>query len=136
MALGLCVQLLGQAGFPRALGSVGGWRWAFFGGVELLDDGARVVLAVLEDAIAEATLSRFIQSGLVKASCLPLCIELIGGQQRLRHAHTAAYRQVDVEDRRPMALPGGLPAQTQLQRQAGLGCSGRRCASIASRPVC
>ncbi|MCY1303169.1 hypothetical protein D9M70_528630 [compost metagenome] len=55
---------------------------------------------------------------------MPLCIELIGGQQRLRHAHTAAYRQVDVEDRRAMALPGGLSAQAQLQRQARQAVAG------------
>src|SRR5690606_11221 len=110
MALGLRVQLLGQAGFLRALGSVGGWRWAFFGGIELFGDGASVFLAVLEGAIGKATLRRFIQGGLIEACGLPLRIELIGRLQRLGHFHAAAYRQVDVEDRRPVALPGGLSA--------------------------
>jgi len=79
VALGLCVQLLGQAGFRRALGGVGGWRWAVLGGVELLGDGASIFLAVLEGAIAEATLRRFIHGGLIEACCLPLRIALIGG---------------------------------------------------------
>ncbi|MCY1546107.1 hypothetical protein D9M68_820850 [compost metagenome] len=55
---------------------------------------------------------------------MSLCIELIGVLQRLRHVHTAAYCQVDVEDRRPMALPGGFASQAQFQRQAGQAIAG------------
>ena len=111
VALGLCVQLLGQAGFRRLLGSVDG-RAAFLAGVELLDDRTDIFLAVLEGAVAEATPCRLIQCGLVEACRLPLCIEHIGVLQRLRHVHTSAHCQVDVEDRCAVALSRRLATQT------------------------
>lgn len=88
------------------------------GMMEFLDDAAGIPLTVLERAIGEAMLRRFIHRGSIKACGLPLRIELTGGQQRLGHVHAAAYCQVNVEDWRPMALAGGLATQAQLQRQA------------------
>ncbi|MNO82747.1 hypothetical protein D3C76_740310 [compost metagenome] len=61
---------------------------------------------------------------MIEAGCLSLRIELIGDLQRLGHVHTAAYRQIDVEDRRAMALASRLATQAQIQRQARQAVAG------------
>src|SRR3990167_7137663 len=116
-------QLLGERWFRRWCSRRSGHRFAgpgllFWRREELLDDDTAVFFVVLKRAIAESQPGSVIQRGLIETCRLTTLLQQLGGQQCIFQTHAAAYGDVDVENRRPVALSCRLATQAQLQRQA------------------